>query len=205
MTETPICPCCGESAGQPFYEVRAVPVHSVTVLRTPQDARAITTGTIALSLCEHCGFVFNSAFEPGKQDYFHDYVSTQAASAVFNSFHRRLAQDLIDRHDLHGRDVVEIGCGQGEFLTLLAGLGGNHGTGFDPAYETGAPLPKGVRIIKDVYSSRHAEAAGDFIACKMTLEHIGDVGAFVSGVRRACGDEARRTYLRPDRLLGYLL
>ncbi len=193
MTNTPTCPCCGETAGQPFYEVRSVPVHSVTVLRSPQEARAIATGKIALSLCEHCGFVFNAAFEGGKQDYFHDYVSTQASSSVFNSFHRRLAQDLIDRHDLHQRRVVEIGCGQGEFLTLLAGLGQNQGTGFDPAYEPGGVLPDGVRIIKDLYSSRHAEAAGDFIACKMTLEHIGDVGAFVSGVRQACGDEAKRT------------
>ena len=179
-------------AGQPFYEVKSVPVHSVTVLRTPDEARAITTGTIALSLCEHCGFVFNAAFDGAKQDYFHDYVSTQAASSVFNSFHRRLAQDLIDRHDLHERDVVEIGCGQGEFLTLLASLGRNRGTGFDPAYESGSVLPDGVRIIKDVYSSRHAEAAGDFIACKMTLEHIGDVHSFVSGVRQACGGDAKR-------------
>lgn len=192
MTSHPACPCCSRPVGQPFYEVRGVPVHSVTVLRTPQDARAITTGNIALSLCEHCGFVFNSAFDGAKQDYFHDYVSTQAMSPVFNSFHRRLAQDLIDRHDLHGRHVVEIGCGQGEFLELICGMGGNRGFGFDPAYEPGRRLPHDVQIIKDVYSSRHAEAAGDFIACKMTLEHIGDVGAFIEGVRHAAGDDPGR-------------
>ena len=192
MTTSPICPCCGQTASQPFYKVHGVPVHSVTVLRTPQDARAIATGDISLSLCEHCGFVFNSTFEGDKQDYFHDYVSTQAMSPVFNSFHRRLAQDLIDRHDLHDRNVVEIGCGQGEFLELLCSLGGNHGTGFDPAYEPGRKLPPGLAIIKDVYSSRHPEAAGEFIACKMTLEHIGDVGNFVDGVRRAAGDDPKR-------------
>lgn len=192
MTSFPTCPCCGHAASQPFYQVRGVPVHSVTVLRTPQDARAIATGDISLSLCEHCGFVFNSTFEGSKQDYFHDYVSTQAMSPVFNSFHKRLAQDLIDRHDLHARHVVEIGCGQGEFLELLCGLGGNHGTGFDPAYEPGRKLPPGLAIIKDVYSARHPEAAGDFIACKMTLEHIGDVGDFVDGVRHAAGDDPKR-------------
>ncbi len=192
MTSLPTCPCCGQTATRPFYEVRGVPVHSVTVLRTPEDARAITTGDIALSLCEQCGFVFNCAFDGSKQDYFHDYVSTQAMSPVFNSFHKRLAQDLIERHGLRGRDVVEIGCGQGEFLDLLCGMGVSRGTGFDPAYEPGRTLPAGVRIIKDVYSSRHAEAAADFIACKMTLEHIGEVGAFVRGVRDAAGDDPRR-------------
>jgi len=188
------CPCCGGPAGDPFYRVPSVPVHSVTVLRTPEAARAITRGEIALALCEQCGFVFNAAFDGGKQDYFHDYVSTQAASGVFNSFHRKLAQDLIDRHRLHGRDVVEIGCGQGEFLELLCELGDNRGTGFDPAYDPGRALSPGLKIIKDVYSSRHAEAAGDFIACKMTLEHIIDVGEFVSGVRGAAGDD-------PDRIV----
>ena len=188
----PTCPCCSAPASAPLYEVRNVPVHSVTVLRTPEDARAITTGDIALSLCEHCGFVFNAAFDGAKQDYFHDYVSTQAMSPVFNSFHKRLALDLIDRHGLHGRDVVEIGCGQGEFLELLCTLANNRGTGFDPAYEPGRGLPDGVRIIKDVYSRRHQEAAGDFIACKMTLEHIGEVSEFVTGVREAAGDDARR-------------
>ena len=192
MTDLPTCPCCGHAASEPLYRVHGVPVHSVTVLRTPQDARAIATGDISLSLCENCGFVFNSTFEGGKQDYFHDYVSTQAMSPVFNSFHRRLAQDLIDRHDLHDRNVVEIGCGQGEFLELLCELGGNHGTGFDPAYEPDRKLPPGLAIIKDVYSARHAEAAGDFIACKMTLEHIGDVGDFVQGVRQAAGDDPKR-------------
>ena len=192
MTSSPTCPCCGHPASQPFYQVHGVPVHSVTVLRTPQDARAIATGEISLSLCEHCGFVFNSTFESGKQDYFHDYVSTQAMSPVFNSFHKRLAQDLIDRHDLHDRNVVEIGCGQGEFLELLCELGGNHGTGFDPAYEPGRKLPPGLAIVKDAYSARHPEAAGDFIACKMTLEHIGDVGDFVDGVRHAAGDDPKR-------------
>ena len=139
----PTCPCCSAPASAPLYEVRNVPVHSVTVLRTPEDARAITTGDIALSLCEHCGFVFNAAFDGAKQDYFHDYVSTQAMSPVFNSFHKRLALDLIDRHGLHGRDVVEIGCGQGEFLELLCTLANNRGTGFDPAYEPGRALPDG--------------------------------------------------------------
>jgi hypothetical protein len=41
---------------------------------------------------------------------------------------------LIERYDLYGKDIIEIGCGQGEFLTLLCELGGNRGVGFDPAY-----------------------------------------------------------------------
>ena len=57
--------------------------------------------------------------------------STQAVSPTFNAFHERLARDLIARFDLHGKRVVELGCGQGEFVTMLAEFGGNEGYGFD--------------------------------------------------------------------------
>ena len=30
---------------------------------------------------------------------------------------------LVDRHGLHGKDLIEIGCGKGEFLKLLCDLG----------------------------------------------------------------------------------
>lgn len=193
MTKSSVCPCCGHSGLDSFYSVRQVPVHSVTLLRTPQEADAIGTGDIELALCRNCGFIHNAAFEGTKLDYFHDYVSTQAKSDVFSAFHRRLAEDLIRRHDLHGRQVVEIGCGQGEFLQLLAKLGDNQGIGFDPAYEPTTQLPPNVRIIKDLYSDRHPEAASDFVCCKMTLEHIDSVGTFVAGVRQAMGDDPART------------
>ena len=41
--------------------------------------------------------------------------------------------DLIRRYDLRGKEVIEIGCGKGEFLSLLCEVGDNRGVGFDPA------------------------------------------------------------------------
>jgi hypothetical protein len=67
-------------------------------------------------------------------EYSNEYNPTQSYSATFNVFHRHLAQQLIDRYDLHHKHIIEIGCGQGEFLTLLCELGENQGVGFDPAY-----------------------------------------------------------------------
>lgn len=193
MTRVTACPCCGAALGRPFYDVTAVPVHSVTVRRSEAEARGIGTGDISLALCGACGFVANTAFDASLQDYAQEYISTQAHSRVFDAFHRRLASELIERHDLRGRRIVEIGCGQGEFLTLLCDMGDNDGVGFDPAFVAGAKLPRRVRVIAADYAPGHPEAAGDFIVCKMTLEHIGPVASFLHGVRAAVGDAVDTT------------
>jgi hypothetical protein len=98
---------------------------------------------------------------------------------------------LIERYNLRHKDIIEIGCGQGEFLSLLCELGDNRGVGFDPAYdETRREGKAGDRLtfVKDFYSEKYAEHHGDFVCCKMTLEHIYHTADFVSTVRRSIGN-----------------
>jgi hypothetical protein len=74
---------------------------------------------------------------------------------------------------------------------MLAEMGDNRGVGFDPAYVPGRhPSPAADRLtfIPDFYSEKYSGYRADFICCKMTLEHIPDVGNFVSTVRRSIGD-----------------
>ena len=190
MTHTDVCPNCGTAGSSIFYESAEVPAHSVLLMRTQEEAISYPTGDIKLAICANCGFITNTAFDPNLHDYSDRYEATQSCSPTFNAFHRRLADNLIERHDLHNRDILEIGCGQGEFLILLSELGGNRGFGFDPAYN--GPAQAGdsesrVLFITDFYSEKYADIEADFICCKMTLEHIPDTAEFVRMVRRAVG------------------
>jgi hypothetical protein len=117
------CPACGAtgSAGA-FYSVRGAPVHSVLLLESREAAVNYPTGDIVLAFCPACGFVFNSAFDTALHEYSARYEATQAFSETFNTFNRRLARDLIDRFNLRGKQVLEIGCGQGEFLDLFSAI-----------------------------------------------------------------------------------
>jgi hypothetical protein len=128
------CPACGARRLSSFYEIRGVPVHSVLLLPSRSEALRYPTGHISLAFCESCGFIFNAAFKPGVHEYASRYEATQGFSPTFNTFQRRLAADLVERYDLHGKRIVEIGCGQAEFLELLCEMGGNEGIGFDPAF-----------------------------------------------------------------------
>ncbi len=192
----PTCPACGSTDLSIFYEVTGVPVHSVLLLFDREEALNYTTGDIRLAFCPTCGFISNIAFDPTLHEYSDRYEETQGFSPTFSAFHRNLAQHLIDRYDLHGKDILEIGCGKGEFLTLLCELGGNRGVGIDPAYVPGrlqSEASEQIIFVQDFYSEQYAHLQADFVVCKMTLEHIPDVAAFVSMVRRAIGDQTDTT------------
>jgi len=180
------CPSCGKGGMREFYRFSGAPVHSVLLFQTREEAVGYPRGEIRLGFCEGCGFISNTAYDPSVQEYSASCEETQGYSATFNTFARRLAGELVEKYSLRGRHIVEIGCGKGEFLTMLCEMGGNTGTGFDPAYAEGRYAPsQGVRFVKDFYSEKYSGAMADFVICKMTLEHIGRTGAFLADLRRS--------------------
>ena len=193
MTGTLLCQACHSDSVSVFHEQDDVPVNSCILLDTREQALQFPVGRIALGFCSACGFIANTAFDPGLIEYSARYEETQGFSATFNRFHRRLAQDLIDRYDLHGKRVLEIGCGKGEFLVLLSELGGNEGIGFDPGYDERrmqSDAAERLTFIKDFYSEQYSDVKADLVCCKMTLEHIPAIAGFLAMVRRAIGDAA---------------
>lgn len=187
----PSCPSCGAPRLEHFYEQEAVPSHSCLLLASPHRARDFPRGDIRLGFCPACGFIANTAVDTSLQAYSSAYEETQGFSPRFRTFARDLAGRLVERHGIYGKDVLEIGCGKGEFLVLLCELGGNRGVGIDPSV---APdrleSEAGDRItwIADYYSEKYADLTGDLVVCRHTLEHIAATGDFMRLTRRAIGD-----------------
>ena len=103
-----------------------------------------------------------------------------------------LAARWVDKHDLHGKRVLEIGCGKGEFLVWMVEAGAGHGIGIDPGVhperiETTLG-PERFTWIKDFYTEQYGSLDADAIVCRHTLEHIAPVGEFMRTVRAAIGD-----------------
>ena len=96
-----------------FYEVRNVPVNSVLLLKSREQAEAFPRGDITLTFDPVTGLISNSSFDEKLVQYTGDYEETQGFSPAFNAFHERLATDLVERFDLHGKKVVEIGSAAG--------------------------------------------------------------------------------------------
>lgn len=190
------CPACKRTTMNIFYEAHRAPVHSVMLFPTREEAVHFPQGEIALGFCEACGFVSNLAFDASLQHYSTRCEETQGFSATFNAFHRKLAERMIERYNLHGKSIIEIGCGKGEFLSMLCEIGNNHGVGFDPAYVPDRNVSSAkdrMTFVQDLYGERYGHYQADFVCCKMTLEHIPDVADFMTTVRRSIGDRKDTT------------
>lgn len=182
------CPSCARAGMMEFYAFHGAPVHSVLLMPTREEAVSYPRGAIRLGFCEGCGFISNTAYDPSVQEYSGKCEETQGFSETFNAFAKKLAFELIEKYSLRGKRIVEIGCGKGEFLTMLCEMGGNSGTGFDPAYVEGRCASNAaVKFIKDFYSEKYSGTGtgADFIICRMTLEHIGETGSFLKTLRKS--------------------
>ena len=79
---------------------------------------------------------------------------------------------------------------------MLCEMGNNRGIGVDPAFvpdRIESSAKDRVQFIADLYSEKYTYLKGDFIACKMTLEHIHPTLEFVSMVRRSIGEKMDAT------------
>lgn len=188
------CPGCGSNRTFPFFELPEVPSNSCILLTSVEEAKACPRGRVLLCFCEDCGFIGNHSFEPALTEYSERYEETQGFSPTFNAYLSELAASLIDQLGLRGKQIVEIGCGKGEFLALLCEMAEAHGVGFDPAFrEDRKPYSTDsrVRYVREFYSEAYSGLDADLYCSRMTLEHIPEVGDFMAMLRRTIGD-------RPD-------
>ena len=188
---TSTCPACAGSQLQAFHAERDIPTNSCLLLDSRDEAEGYPCGDLDLTFCHTCGFVFNASFDPALSEYSQRYEETQAFSGRFVEFARDLAGRWVDKYDLAGRSVLEIGCGKGEFLTMMVEAGAGHGTGIDPgvhAERVDSPVADQLTWIADFYGPDYAHLAADAVVCRHTLEHIPDVGDFMRLVRRSIGD-----------------
>jgi len=191
VPEISTCPSCESGKMEVFYEAASAPSNSCILLDSQEEAENYPRGKIRLGFCSDCGFISNVSFDQKLTEYSGRYEETQGFSGTFNTFHKALAQRLIDHYDLHEKEVIEIGCGKGEFLLLLCEMGNNSGTGFDPGFvaeRINSPAAERINFVKDYYSEKYASYQGDFLCCKMTLEHIHSTAEFIKTVRRSIGD-----------------
>lgn len=192
------CPLCNADNPTVFFTIRNVPIIANRLAEDEATARAAPVGDVELALCRACALIWNRAFEPAAMAFGPDYENPLHFSSRFRSYADRLASKLVARHDLSGRHVVEIGCGDGYMLDLMVKHGAATATGFDPAMAgrvTAFTGRAGVEIIPEYFSSARLDRPCDAVLLRHVLEHLDAPVRCLQELRSAMGDRRGSIYI----------
>jgi SAM-dependent methyltransferase len=184
-----VCPICDTRAPAAFLQRDDVPVHQNLLFDNPDAARAIARGTLALTACPTCGFVYNRAFDASLLAYGDRYENAQDCSPAFAA-HVRLLADEIARAAPEDARIVEIGCGKGSFLrALVDAVPGARATGFDPSYTGDESERDGrLRFERRFFDGSADTGPVDVVICRHVIEHVADPAALLGALRRTLDD-----------------
>lgn len=180
------CPHCASLNVKPCLSIHGVPTQDGVLWESRAAALASPVGDIDLVMCSSCGLVGNQSYEREKVEFGQYDVATDYSPA-FQDFLKSLALRLVDRYQLQGRRILEIGCGRAYFLRTICDAGGNTAIGIDPSQTAVAradPHPS-VRLINDLFSEEYLDQSFDLFVCRQVLDILPDQPAFLRLVHEA--------------------
>lgn len=161
-----------------LYRVEGLPAFQNRMYPSREAARTCPRGDVRLVEDLKTGLVYNQAFRPKLMEYDSNYQNEQGNSPVFQR-HLESVADLIETH-MDREGLVEVGCGKGLFLELLAARGSGI-QGYDPTYEGDNP-----RIVRK-YFSKDLGIRGKGLILRHVLEHIQNPVSFLQQLKEANG------------------
>jgi SAM-dependent methyltransferase len=164
-----------------------LPVFQNVVYPTSAAALTAPSAPFTLATCRDCGFSFNGRFDPTLVVYDERYDNS-VPSTAFRSYYQSLVDMLVERYGLTDGAVYEVGCGNGEFLSMLcASAPGVRGIGIDPSCE---PLERdNLQLVRAFLEPSHFRTDTRLVLVRHVLEHIADPVGFMAMIRAAMPDE----------------
>jgi len=179
------CPICELDHLIPFFSIQDIPIFCNLLWETRQAALEAPKGNIDLVFCQTCGLIYNQSYDPQKMNYAGlNYENPLHHSAIFQKYAEELAQQLTDKFNLDHKKIVEIGCGDGYFLSLLCQNSACQAFGFDPSLYPNPFTHQRLTLIQETYSSHFDHVHPDMIVSRHVLEHIYDPRIFLSSLSK---------------------
>jgi hypothetical protein len=187
LSAAPACPLCAGSAPQILFRLRNSPFVQNRLLVSREEALASSRVDVVYHYCDDCRFAFNPSFDRRSVDY-DGYYNKQTASTTYrdhvDSLARRLAADCELGPDSR---IVEIGCGNGDFLSRLGAVTGSSNLrGYDPAYRGENGLAEHVE--RRFFTTQDHGVRADLIVFRHCLEGLLDVQATMDFLRHASAE-----------------
>jgi SAM-dependent methyltransferase len=172
----------------PLFRAEQVPVFCNVQWDSREQGLSAPRAHLEILVCVGCGHAHNTAFDSAQVAYSPAYDNSQHFSATFREYASRLVDRLVDTYAIRHQAVVDIGCGRGDLLALLAERGGNRGFGYDPSYDpnSSGASRSGVTISREYFGPKHAaDIDPALVCCRHVLEHIFEPLPFLVSLREA--------------------
>lgn len=168
-----------------------LPVVSNYLFASPVEARRVPCKPILLKQCRRCALVHNTAFEPAAVPYDGRYENSQDTSQVFRTHYDAVAAIIKAALPRKGGRLLEVGCGKGAFLKLLAVGCDATGDGYDTSYEGPKRWRSRITFHRSYVHAGKIKTRYHAIICRHVVEHVSPIGEFLASlaeIARACGD-----------------
>ncbi len=107
--------CGGEFFSEPLMELHNMPA-SAQDIPTKDELKDEVGISLKLFQCKQCGLV---QFDCIPVSYYKDVIRSGGFSTTMVDLRRNQYEHLISKYHLEGKKFIEVGCGQGEFLSIL--------------------------------------------------------------------------------------
>ena len=176
------CRLCNSEDLKVAVELRAMPRWNHRLLKSEEITNDRCIDLIVYQ-CNSCSFV--SMPMNLSDDYYDDYINVPSLSLQAQKFQADQASNFVDRYELRGRNVIEIGCGDGYFLYSLQQAGAIC-FGIEPsiaqhriASERGLCVKQGILANKEILD----EGPFDAFVTRQVFEHVEDMRDFLLTIR----------------------
>lgn len=191
MKDNPSCFLCGSDQVHDFFQLPPMPTMDGVMSNTVAEALAVAKGRISLRFCKNCGYIGNEEHEADKVN-FDEYDFSNDHSPIYTQFTEELSDRLIDRYNLKGKTILDIGCGDGDFLRTICARGNNKGIGVDPGFDYSKKKPTNgldVTFVREYYSEKHKDIKADLVVSRLVLSLPNDPIAFIKTIRQNLEDQ----------------
>lgn len=177
----PPCRLCSAPRVVPVLVMEPAPPNISGLLRVdaPEPLRTIR---LDVGRCEACGFIqLSKTLEPA---FYDEYVMTVSHAATMQAFQSQQARSFVERFDLRARQVLEVGCGDGNYLDHLQAAGARV-VGNEPSTPfRSLAIARGHAVVGGYVGASTPVAGGpyDAFVTRQVLEHVPDPRDFLAGI-----------------------
>jgi len=176
------CRLCNYDGIEPIMELLGVPRWNHRLLQENELAGDYSINLTAYR-CPSCSFV--SVPMRLNEDYYDDYINVPSLSNQAKLFQSNQAKEFVERFNLIGCKVLEVGCGDGFFLHSMKSVGVDC-YGIEPSrVQRELACSLGLVVEQGILSGgrRLADAPFDAFVTRQVFEHVEDMRDFLLTIR----------------------